>query len=90
MTAAEILVASRGLSIGERRMLGQAMIDEADADAENAPLGDAMVRFLEERIAVYKAYPDQVIPFEVVVAEAEERRKALSRDQPARPPEADG
>ena len=70
-TLAEI----KTLSIDERIALVEAIWDSIDAETENLPLTDAQRQELERRLAYNLANPDDVVPWEVVHAEAMARAR---------------
>jgi putative addiction module component (TIGR02574 family) len=65
-TLAEI----KTLSVEERLALVEAIWDSIAAESENLPLTDAQRHELERRLAYHLANPDDVVPWEVVHAEA--------------------
>lgn len=63
------------LSIAERIDLVQEIWDSIAATPEQVPLTDAQRQEIDRRLAAHDANPQNVIPWEVVKAEAEARMR---------------
>ncbi len=63
------------LSADERVLIAHAILDSVTAEAEAAPLTDAMKAELDRRLAAYRADPSRVVPWEQVKAAAQARRR---------------
>ena len=75
MDIATTLTEIKALSIEERLALVEAIWDSIAAESENLPLTEAQRLELECRLAYHLANPDDVVPWEVVHAEAMARAR---------------
>lgn len=58
------------LSVDERLALVEEIWDSIAATPEQVPLTEAQKQEIDRRLAAYRANPDNVIPWEVIKAEA--------------------
>jgi putative addiction module component (TIGR02574 family) len=73
MDFSSTLAAIRSLSIDDRIRLAEAIWDDIAADQDSAELTDAQKCELERRLADDDANPDDVVPWEIVKAQARAR-----------------
>ncbi len=73
MDLSSALAAIRSLSIDDRVRLVQTILDEIAAQESTPELTEAQQRELDRRLADDDAFPDDVVPWETIRAEARAR-----------------